>query len=749
MLTFTFFFLLLNLALRFWGQRLLKVVRVQVEPNNLTLPLAAGLAFLVFLALSFSSFINNYNVFFLLFYLIGLIGAFYSIFFIIKNLIHNNNRKAALIDLLKCDSFIVLILLSIVLSFIHSAVWPSGNLEIYFNYNYDYFSWIFATEYLVDGINPQTLDLNPFFYEIITDAFGTYIIMGVIATANLKTPLLASPIISLTLLVWAAEALYCLLRQTFGLRPWLTLILTLGVAVGSLFNYVAVIGMFGHMIFLITFLISFEQLSHNSNPNINIIQSKRRLFFPLIILFISYQAGYIILACFVALFGALIFFFQRQNQPFFSRLTYSAILGFWPVALVTIVSSLLAPGIFVHLSQRFLQVAAQTAGWGLPFFSPWHFSGLPYYSPKAFQPVISPVFWRDLLAYIPLIILTSIFLFLILKKNKIKKPDLSNLNNKPISRAGVITALSITYLIALGTFLTLSLYFGTYYKIWKFAAYAVLPLSFVPTALFFKSLEDWRPRRPLTLISLTVLIAFISFKFISMPPFVEIPNKYFMMISGSTFINGEQVIQSKLPDSSSIFIDFDFYDELFVSSFIFNSNKFNKMHYLAPFIFTNNYILDFNIIDYNIFIVSDTKYNNLIKGAPNASDSGLIFTYDYNTIFNQGMVFFTNGITPYDWEISSYPIHASFLIPKAKIGQELKLSIDLAAPDTPICRTKARLGVVHKDIIVWEDKEIDQVSTTVPAELTDRGVVYAHLIVPQPLGTEASCLYKINRFTLD
>jgi hypothetical protein len=748
-LTFTFFFLLLTLVLRFWGHCILKVVRVEVSPNNITLPLAAGLALMTFLAVAFYPYTVNYNLFFFSFYLIGLIGSFIGFFYSIKNILSSYNRKAALTTLFKCDSFIVIIILSIFISFLYSVIWPSGKIEVYFNYNYDYFSWIFVAEYLTGGINPKILDLNPFFFQSINDAFGTYTIISAIATANLKTPLLGAPIIGLTLLVWTAEAMYCLLQKSFGFKPWLTLILTLGVALSSLFNYIAIIGMFGHMVFLLTFLICFELLCHDSNLNTNGTSLYRRLFFPLFLLFISYQAGYILLICFISLFGALLFFFQCDNRSLFPKLAYSAIMGFWPVTLITIFCSLFAPGIFLHLSQRALEVAAQTAGWGLPFFSPWHFSGLPYYSQKAFQPIISQVFWRDVSVYIPLIILISIFLFLILIQNKSKRPIISDTNIKPVSRTGVITALSLTYLTALVVFLAFSLYYGTYYKIWKFAAYAVLPLSFIPTALFFKALERLCPNISSILITIPVIIVIIIFKFFSMPNFIEIPHKYFTMILGSTFINSEQLIKTNLPKSSLLFIDFDFYDELWVSSIILNSQKFYKINYLHSLPFLNSNIINFNTFNKNSFIISSFKYNNLIKSTSNNIDSGSIYIYGYDTILNQGMAYFSNGLSPYDWEVSNYPIHASFLIPRAKRGQELKLRIDISAPNTPICQPKARLGIFHKDKIIWEEKELDQLWAIVPAELTIAGTLYAHLILPQPSEIDASCLYKINSFTLD
>jgi hypothetical protein len=711
--------------------------------------LVAGLALMVFLALAFFPFVDNYNLFFLSFYLVGLIGSFIGIFNTIKKIISSPDRKAALGVWVKRDSFIALIILSIFFSLLYSIIWPSGKLEFYFSYNYDYFSWIFATEYLTGGINTKTLDLNPFFFYIINDAFGTYTILGAIATANLKTPFLASPILGLTLLVWTAEALYCLLRTTFGLKSWLTVVLTLGVASGSLFNYVAIIGMFGHMIFLITFLICLEQLSLNYNFNIQNTSLKRRLFFPFFLLFISYQAVYIILISFIAFFMALLIFLQRQNQRLLFRLAYSTIIGFWTVALITIVCTLLAPGIFFHLSQRVLEVAAQTAGWGLPFFSPWHFSGLPYYSQNAFQPIVAQVFWRDILAYIPLYIITLAFLLFIWYKNINKIYEHNYLTNKSLSKFYTIASITITYLVALGTFIVLCLKFDTSYKTWKFATYVVLPLSFVPTALLFKVLENLSHKITPTIVIIVFLITFIGYNFYNMPSLIEIPAKYLSMTSATPKINAIQNIQSKLPKSSTIFIDFNFYHESSILPFIFNSSKFSKIIFLNSFPYFQFNNIDFDIINKNTFILSDTNDYNIIKSVPNAIESRVSAVYDYNSILNKGLVFFSHGPFPYHWEVDLYPVHASFLIPLAQRGKELKLSINISAPTAPTCRKKARLGIYHKDGIIWEEKDIDQLWMQIPADLSITGSFYTHLILPQPSNNKNICLYKINSFVLE
>jgi hypothetical protein len=713
---------------------------------------------MVFLALAFFPYVADFSLFFLSFYVVGLFGSGFRVFFAIKNIINSSNKKEAISNFLKFDAFISAILLSVTLSFFQCSFWPSGELDILMTYSIDYYSWIFGGEYLIGGISPNVLDLSPAnFVTLINnlDAFGTYVIIDYLAMANLKTPFLASSAIGLDMTVWAAAAIYCLLTKSFRFKPWLTFILTLGVAAGSLFNYVAIIGMFGHMTAMTAFLISLEQLCPQPPWDWPQAELKRRLFIPIFLIFISYQAGYILYCSLLSFFAALLFFYHHKNQPFFLRTVKSAILGVWPIALATVASGLLAPGIFGHFVRRSYEVAASASGWFLPFFSPWHFSGLPYYSAEAFQPGAFPIRPYDLLPYVPLAIAPLICLALCAKR-ALKGPPaplaLAGVGQSRPSRAGfeAISALTTTFFVSLCSYLALSLFINHSYKIWKFAAYSLLPLSFIPIALIFKVLTTFWTRKYPIIVVLIVIWTTIYVKFLSMPSVREFPDKYFKMASGREVSQVLQRIQADFPKSAIILIDFENHNLKWYSSFIFGTKYFIKVIFLSELVFINYDLLNFNLLNSKTFIISDSKYNKIFKSQVGELTAGLVYVYNYRQILEHGLASFRSGRFNFKWQVDKYPIYAAFLPPMNKRGQELKLSVDLArlGQAEPGCQ-KARLGFLDRGEIIWAEKEIDELSVDVPGKLTSQGTLFAYLTVPRNSENGTVCNFKINHFTLE
>jgi hypothetical protein len=202
--------------------------------------------------------------------------------------------------------------LAVFLSFIYSAIWPSGKMDLWIPNSTDYYTWIFCSEYLVGGINPTVMELSHNIFPIFQDAFGTYIILAFVSVANLLTPLSAASTLTVTFLTWCATSVYCLIKKSFGLKPTLALALTLVLVSGSLFNYLGIQGMFGHLIAMLAFLTALGELLTPSTPwpTEKLI---RKLFFPLFLIFLAYQSGYIIYCSFIALTSIILSFLYLKN----------------------------------------------------------------------------------------------------------------------------------------------------------------------------------------------------------------------------------------------------------------------------------------------------------------------------------------------------------------------------------------------------------------------------------------------------
>ncbi|MDR1395383.1 MAG: hypothetical protein LBK52_04345, partial [Deltaproteobacteria bacterium] len=380
-ISFTFLFFLLTLVLGFWGRQILGLFRIRKAGWGEPLTLAAGLGLAVFLAQAASPLVSNFRNLWQAFYFIGLFGALAeAVRFYVRDVRLKEKRlKFLRQEAGRLHTLWASLILAAVLSFAYSVIWPSGRLDIWADTSADFYSWIFASEYLAGGIKANVLDLNPSFQYTLQDAFGTLNIIGFASQAYQRTPLLGSSHVLVTLLVWWGTAVFVLVRKCFGLRFRLSLLLALGLILGWLPNYLSAFGMFGHLAAMTALVTALEQLipEHKDDwPGPKLI---RRLFFPLLVLFLSYQSGYLPGILVLILFGSLQAFGQAGSRSPAARTGRALLQGIRPILWLTLALALIMPGSFYHLTARLLENSARISGWILPLFSPRIFSGLPYY----------------------------------------------------------------------------------------------------------------------------------------------------------------------------------------------------------------------------------------------------------------------------------------------------------------------------------------------------------------------------------
>ncbi|MDR1396038.1 MAG: hypothetical protein LBK52_07715, partial [Deltaproteobacteria bacterium] len=381
---------------------LLRLVRVPPAGCPL-LPLTAGLALLVFLAEAVRPYTDNARLFLTLFYFFGLAGVFLTLYIsVLRPLAGRSQFRRLSAELrLRAAPWAAPLLLAALGGFLYSVIWPSGEMDIWFNYASDYFTWIFPAEYLIGNIRPETLEISPAFFSWLSlESSGTVAVIAFAGLGHLADPFPAAPAVSVTFCTWILWSVHSLLKGTLGFRFSLSLILTLGPAFNGLFHYLNISGQFGHQLALLTYLVSLSIILSEpaGKPRI-----KSQLFFPLMLLFFSYQTGYILYSCFLSLALFLRIFLSRTGKPFPAR-TAAALLGAWGTILwLTFLCSLLGPGLLFRIFCRLQQAAAQTEGWSLPFLSPWFFSGLPFFQEGAFTPNGLPAGGESgPLSYIPL-----------------------------------------------------------------------------------------------------------------------------------------------------------------------------------------------------------------------------------------------------------------------------------------------------------------------------------------------------------
>jgi hypothetical protein len=627
-------------------------------------------------------------------------------------------------------------------------------MDLWMTYSVDYYDWIFYGEYLVGGISPDVLSLTPRFYRLIQDAFGTYLIIDLIAAANLKTPFLAAPAISATMLLWCSTAVYCLIKKTFSLKTWLSLALTLGAVSGSLFNYIGLIGMFGHLVAMTAYLVALEQTMPDFGSVWPQAQLKRRLFIPVFIIFLSYQAGYVMYSGLIVLAGILLAFLSHKNLRVIKRAAKAVFTGAKPIIIITFISGLLMPQVFSHIFSRSLEVAAQTLGWKLPFFSPWLFSGIPYYSPEALDPTFPSELDLSPLAYLPLVALVIGLLIIVVRLPQ-KRPAVHNPNPEPTETAAILSLTGI-FLISVASYLLLYVFGDHSYKVWKFAAYTVLPLSFVPTALFISALTRFPCQNRQYLPTAAVIIAaiFIGKNFLAMLPLNDVASKYFDIVSVEGFIADLKSIRNNTPFEKIILFDFDNPVLGLISAIIYGNNLTYKAYFTSYMYFMYGKIDNFNIISENLIIITNKNFENIINSSKYTNNLYHINQYDYGFIKALGYVSLKNGTLSFNWQTGALPIHATFLVPENKIGRNLnfKVSLDLQYEISAACQ-KGRLGVVNSQgEIIWSEHNIDRLSTPIPADLIGQKIIRTVFEV-RPIQKESAllkaCQLKIKSIILD
>ncbi|MDR0548871.1 MAG: hypothetical protein LBI10_05605 [Deltaproteobacteria bacterium] len=633
-------------------------------------------------------------------------------------------------------------------------------------YSFDYYTWIYLSDLLTGGNVNDAIGANILLNRLVYDAFGTYIIINFVATAHFNLPLDAAASISVTFLVWGAAAIYALIRQVFGLNFWLSALLTLGVAFGGLYNYVSICGMFGHQLALVAFLVALTQFFPAFGEDWPTSQVARRVFFPLFFLLLSYQAGYQLFAIIIVFAGFLLAYFNLTRQKFISKVIKSIGYGLRPVLYATIVSAILAPGSFAYMIRRIFEVAAQTAGWGLPFFSPWHFSGIPYYSPNAFlvPAKLLPADGLTLATYLPLIGLTAALAFMVYFTTARANQPLQPANDKSL-KAGPILTLTIVYLLSLAGYLGLSFFFGHFYQIWKFPVYVILPLSFVPLGLFFLALKRLAVKKLTKLPALAafLLVSVLGLKFAAMPALTDWPFKYYSITSANSFINALKSIKSTIPKNFTVIIDFKSYARKFIAALMFTKDQFKNIN----LIFYSFYFLGdaffYNLINNNTIIVSDSKFDHIYNLHNTKFQWGDLYIYDYDKINNNGYIAFKSGSFNFDWTIDLLPLHAAIKLPKDKIGQELNISVTLKPKDNapPNSNNRAaRLGILlSSGETIWSDwanskgNEGPRPKIAVPAELTAKGSLWVIVELSPRLNEpynpkEPSLASRINEFDI-
>jgi hypothetical protein len=718
MINFTSFFLIFSLGLSFWGSHALRLLKIdQGQKPTIMLKVTTGIALLLFFGQALYAYDLNLTYYLWGYFLIGVIG-FLADFFVrhIRAWSNTGQKWAAIkVGLATRDAWLASLVIALTMSMIYSAMWPSGHMEGWVNNGADFHHWIFMAEYKLGLIDPVNSQLTPVFPIFELDGVGTQILIAFVSVAFAQFPHEASPAIVLTFLVWFGSAVYILVRQVFKLQFFQSIFISIALCLGSFVNYVALIGMFGHLLSLFLFIVILTQITNDETIKYNYANFIKKLFFPLFALFLSYQAGYILYSSFTILALFFIIFFSLE-APFHTKFFKGLCLSWGAVLAVTAICSILMPGLAYHFLQRNIEISHQQAGWPIPFVNPLLFSGLPFYlSTDQFKPV-KLINELPIYSYFPLILFILFFAIIIYLFNKKAHKNYVSVN------INYIFSLVSIYIISIIFYLIIYYLFSNIYRIWKFSAYIILPLSFINLSLLIYTLSNLNIKFIIKIINifLCLLAVFYASKIFNYKYFIQLQQKYYQLQPNYNLQQTLYSLDKQLKDKILIFNYKD--ASLILNTSIILSKSSNKLIFYPSLYFiaiSNNYI---NYIRDNTFFITDIDYDNILNSTklPPITNFKPFNVYNFEAIKEKGLVQMRSNFKYFPWKISNYPISYKFILPSRMINQDIIFSISLSPGQefsSPCDQIEFGLHGSDKEII-WLKKNIDDPYFLVPAAFT-------------------------------
>jgi hypothetical protein len=406
---------------------------------------------------------------------------------------------------------------------------PTGRPDPWLSNAIDYYSWIFAADYWRGAVDPARYSIaDPGAWFI--DAFGQNVHMGLFSTALGGFSMASGPLYSATLMAWTTSALSIVVRGAFGLPRPLCILAGAGVCGGPLYNYLVINGAFGHMfaIFLTAAgLCAVLFPGRDRKP----LARFARVLFPVMSLFMGYQAGFPVFWCLLAGVSflpilmeavevreaALKLKAERERQEEFARGSRIFRRGqgtkdashiapdpplpkveavdvivkrclkaaLWPLALAVAVSAVLSPQTLFWTVGRIGSSLSQVSGVRLGLLDPHLFSGYPFVSMSLLTDC------RRLLGYDDHDWVPAICFFVMVWS--LCEAFASTPTGTEGHREGwgiparrfAMTALCSMLVLSVFGYLAVYIAKGDSYQLWKAAGMTALPLSFAFPALMF------------------------------------------------------------------------------------------------------------------------------------------------------------------------------------------------------------------------------------------------------------------------
>ncbi|MDR3153968.1 MAG: hypothetical protein LBW85_06790 [Deltaproteobacteria bacterium] len=483
---FAGFCLAFTLSLDFWGRLLLRALKSEdaAAPGGM-IPVMAGAAGAFVLCWWLSPFRRFFEPALAAFVFLGVLGALWSLWARYRALRRSREgplgAAAARALAAPYEWAASAGLIALALGLWYCRLWPTGTLEPWLADPIDYYFWIFQAGYWMGHSEGYAFGIA-YMYPWSVDSFGTYILFAMYSSARGVPAYLAAPGFAFLILAWTGASVCRLIRGIAGL-PWaIAWLLALALAGGALSRALVYYGVYGQLAAGAGFAALMAEALSGRGGSASVKASFLRLFFPLLYIFMSYQACYLM---FAAVAGAALFlralFAERAgaapgaaipiSRPAFAARAAGAFRkAAAPVLASTFLAAAACPLVALQVAERTFSAANQATGYGLGLLDPGLFAGFPLIEETAFglRGKVTPLDWAAFFGAFAVLCLIAL-----------RRRAAGFLG---ADRAGLKAAAAL-FTACLVAYLTAFAWKGDVYQIWKFVTMTALPLSCVPAAL--------------------------------------------------------------------------------------------------------------------------------------------------------------------------------------------------------------------------------------------------------------------------
>ncbi|MDR1080047.1 MAG: hypothetical protein LBQ79_03575, partial [Deltaproteobacteria bacterium] len=407
-----------------------------------------------------------------------------------------------------------------------------------------------------------------------------------------------------------------------------------------------------------------------------------RVFVPLLFVFLSYQAGYVMFAAIfcAARFLRLSFGGDHGEKPqapaggaggslvpgpvvrFLRNVRASA----GPVLASTALASAVCPQAAAQVALRTVTAAAQQTGYGLGLLDPGLFVGFPLIAETGFgvRAQVSPVEWAVFLLGLAVLAACA------LRRGTSGFPDrdLSGMRALCVLFAGFMFAYLAGYRLM-----------GDDYRVWKFVSSAALPVSFVPAVLLVSSVrEAARGREGRTWAACALAAAALA-----------VPQLAYRNPSGprTSLMNASSL--TPIIETVSAALHFDRGQELLIFDFssmehVFAAMIVSQYSGVGRVRFVSAPYFGEALDDYLVYaergapVYSDRAYPDLYRGSPVAlPDEFTVFRYDPFMLRSGGAVSYY-GLYRFTFMPGVRGVGVRILVPQRLRGRDLVVRISFS-----------------------------------------------------------------------